>query len=270
MTKEVYTVFPYRGKELNRQFRLKDGKLKYLVVGTGRCGTVFMAKLLSSVGISCTHEGIFSVDGIDAALARMSGDLPIEVSHIGKLASEHDENMGVSWFKNEESEIIADSSYMAVPFLNHECLKDTTIIHIIRHPMAVINSFVEGLRYFRDECLEEKFLKEYHEFIYQCLPILKEKLDPISRAALYYIEWNQMIEQMARGRQYYLHRIERPVDKLLTFLGVPKQTCYNNVESNHKQGLVFRHHQFDSIPILPIRDKLVAVYSRYYASHNKM
>jgi hypothetical protein len=34
-------------------------KLDYLVAGTGRCGTVYMARLLTSLGINCLHEGVF-------------------------------------------------------------------------------------------------------------------------------------------------------------------------------------------------------------------
>ena len=38
-------------------------KLKYLVTGTGRSGTVYMARLLTSLGIPCSHEMIFDYRG---------------------------------------------------------------------------------------------------------------------------------------------------------------------------------------------------------------
>ena len=36
-------------------------KLDFLVTGTGRCGTVYMAELLTSLGIPCGHESLFQM-----------------------------------------------------------------------------------------------------------------------------------------------------------------------------------------------------------------
>src|SRR6516165_7960197 len=44
-------------------------KLQYLVVGTGRSGTVYLARLLTSIKIPCGHERVFNGEDIDAALA---------------------------------------------------------------------------------------------------------------------------------------------------------------------------------------------------------
>lgn len=256
--------FNYTGEELASQFKLKDGKLQYLVVGTGRCGTVYMAKFLSSINIPCTHEGVFYKDGIDGAIARIKGESPIEISDIAKMSSYNEENLGKTWFKEKVTEIVADSSYMAAPFVNHDILKNTTIIHVVRKPMAVINSFVEGLGYFRDESFNEPYLKPYHEFIYKYIPTLKQPLDAVSRAALYWLKWNDMIVRFSTGKRYYLHQIENKVDNLMAFLNVPMQPYYNNQKSNHKDGLICRYHNFKDIPVLSIRKKVEAMYNQYY------
>jgi hypothetical protein len=48
--------------------------MRYLVVGTGRCGTVYMAKLLSSVGVPCGHE---------ATVTPQKADPGEGISHLG-------------------------------------------------------------------------------------------------------------------------------------------------------------------------------------------
>jgi len=261
----------YHGKELNKKFSLKDGKLQYLVVGTGRCGTVFLAKFLSSVGISCSHEGIFSFDGLDSALDRMSGKKPISMSHIAKLASNWEEDNGVSWFKDKtSSEIVAESSYMAAPFLSHPSLAETKIIHVVREPMQVVNSFLEGFRYFRDEAINEKYLGDYHKFIYKHTPEVGDSMDCISRAALYYVEWNEMIERLSKSHNYYRHRIEDSLNKLLDFIGSDCKKYYNNQRSNHKEGCPKRYQKTSEISIMPIRERLEAMYSRYYLKRGRL
>lgn len=257
--------FDYYGTELTRTFRLKDGQLKYLVVGTGRCGTVFMARLLSSIGIPCTHEGIFYRDGLVPALARMKGELPIEISDIAKMASQDDEGNGVKWFQDEDGVIEAESSYMAAPFLDHPSLENTAIIHVVREPMAVINSFVEGFQYFRPESFNEEYVRNYHRFIYGHLPVLKEKMDTVSRAALYYVEWNEMIERLAKGRRYYLHLLNRPLDRLFKFVGVQPTNFYNNV-TNHREDLAQVYTRYEDIPDIPARARARLLWAKYMVS----
>ena len=39
-------------------------ELKIISTGTGRCGTAYMSKLLTSVGIPCGHESLFTNKGL--------------------------------------------------------------------------------------------------------------------------------------------------------------------------------------------------------------
>ncbi len=255
-------MLEYTGEELKKP--LKISKLKYIVVGTGRCGTVYVAKLLSSVGFPCTHEAIFKHDGMENALNRLYGKEPLDVSLISKLASAEDEEKGVCWFNGQDM-IVAESSYMAVPFLDHECFKDVAVIHVIRKPMKVINSFVSGFDYFKDDCLSRREYKEYHEFIYNYIPRLADpKLIPVDRAALYYVKWNEMIEQKSKGLKYFLYRVEQSPTKLLRWLNVESNKYYENTQSNHKIGLGDRYHNINQIKRADIRDEVSKMYNKYY------
>lgn len=259
----------YHGKELKKP--LQVDKLKYIVVGTGRCGTVYMAKLLTSIGLPCGHETIFLHDGFEHALARLENQEKLEISLIAKLASVSDEEQGIPWFNSESPlPLVADASYMAAPFLDRPELKDVKIIHVIREPMKVINSFVEGLQYFRDKIEDEEHIP-YHKFIYQHVPELEMPMDPVSRAALYYIRWNEMIETKCQKNNYYRHRIESNTEKLLSFLDIQKPShFYKNRQSNHKITLQDKWTNIEQIQIPKIRDMLHRIKNRYYYKINLM
>jgi hypothetical protein len=255
--KELYI---YTGKELLKD--LKVNKLKYIITGCGRSGTVYMAKLFSSIGIPCGHESIFDCKGIETAKNRVEGVEPTSISHIGKLASECEEKEGICWFGDKEIKLVADSSYMAAPFLDDPYFRDAVIIHVFRHPMKVISSFINGLKYFKDECIEDD-LKEYHQFIYKYIPGMKDVKDSISRAALYWVEWNRMIKQKSENRIYFRYKVEDNPNKLLDFLSVKSKKYYHNTKSNHVETKkVYRN--FKEIPDLDIRAKTIKLYNSIY------
>ncbi len=182
-------------------------KLQYIVTGTGRSGTVYLANLLTKCGLPCGHESIFTPWGLDEALARLDGRAAIQVSAIS-VASCGD------WF-GDASKIVADSSYMAAPFLDHPVLRDTRIIHVVRHPMDVINSFVMGLNYFQEWLPADV----WHQFIYTHVPELRLDYHPLDRATLYYIRWNRMIEARAAGKPYFFCQVETVTQTLFDYLG---------------------------------------------------
>lgn len=88
----------------------------FVFISTGRAGSGFLAKYMSSSGVPCSHEGFFQPDGIHKRL----------------------------FFRG-------DSSWLAVPFLERGDLRiKKGIIHHVRHPMKVINSML-GIGFFRGE-----------------------------------------------------------------------------------------------------------------------
>lgn len=242
---------------------LSFDSLKYLVVGTGRCGTVYMAKLLSSIGFPCGHEAIFTYEGIGEAERRLRGETPVRISLISHLATAGEG----PWLPKGNSALVADSSYMAAPFLGHPLLENTTIIHLVRDPLKVINSFVVGLRYFRDSCLHEKYYDVYHRFIYRHVPDLTLPLAPEARAALYYLRWNEMIEKLARRHRYFFCRVEKDVPKLFRFLGVSPEKWYENKKSNHLPAdQIYRSpDDIRSPPEFPdLAEQISRICQRYY------
>ena len=77
---------------------------EFIIAGTGRCGTVYIAWLLSQLGIPTKHEYFYGPQGFHKRVG----------------------------YKGE-------SSWLAVPFLDDF---DGKVIHQIRHPVKTINSFV--------------------------------------------------------------------------------------------------------------------------------
>jgi len=84
---------------------LGDHKLDYIISGTPRSGTGFMAKLFTSAGIPIGHEMFFGMPG--------HGYYPQNAR--------------------------GDSSWMAVPFIHNF---DSTVIHIVRNPLKTLASLL--------------------------------------------------------------------------------------------------------------------------------
>lgn len=184
--------------------------LKFLVVGTGKCGTVYMANLLSAWDIPCGHESIFTNQGLEEAKERLKDPNKIKFSEC-TIALPKWVNL---------TEIIADSSYMSAPFLDNEILKDTKIIHLIRNPIKVINSFIAG-DYF-DKVWPE-ITVPFQNFIKQYIPDLYENdLDKINRCALFYLRWSELIEKQIQNKEFIVHKIENDDLDLKDFLEIEK------------------------------------------------
>jgi hypothetical protein len=179
--------------------------LEYLVVGTGRSGTLYAAKLLTALGKPCGHERIFT--GGEPTVTLPTIEQGGENSACGK-------HFGLEF----DGPPVAESSYMAVPFMEHECLKNSTIIHVVRDPLNVIRSFLNNLLFFRED--RASFRHAPEQFLYEHLPHLDFLPDPVSRACFYYLRWNQMIEESIGDRKYLLYPIENGPDTLLKFMGL--------------------------------------------------
>ncbi len=94
-------------------------------------------------------------------MPRLEGRSAIQVSAISR------QSCG-DWFGGSK-DLVADSSYMAAPFLDHAILHEAHVLHVVRHPMDVINSFVVGLNYFQQWLPSDP----WHWFIYTHVPELR-------------------------------------------------------------------------------------------------
>lgn len=183
--------------------------LKVVVTGTGRCGTNFMANLLTSLGIPCGHEAVFGPEGWDWASEVIRGERPAVNSGISRDGTILSEGM----------ELEGDSSYAAAPFLGRF---DAFVIHLVRNPLNVVASMTgSGFRNFAEpfpvhyEDMPDHLAHE--RFLYQHIPELAEDMPQLDRACLFYLRWNEMIE--SSGRVGLFHRVEDPVDPITRRFG---------------------------------------------------
>lgn len=216
-------------------------KLRYLITGTGRCGTVFMARFLSSVGIPCGHESVFDYKGLEEAKLRLNGNIELKQSNVSESSF-----INGKWEQEDKwvdlNSIIAESSYMAAPFLDDDCFHDAKIIHVVRNPIKVVNSFCNYIDYFQNEEPDN----EYEKFIYNQFPELKKKMASYDRCSLFYILWNDLID----GKSDFFHRIEDDKKELLNFFD---KNCgyFNNtiINSFKKPSNRFSFSKLESVEI---------------------
>lgn len=97
---------------------------EFVITGTGRCGTVFLANLIDKLGIPCRHEYFYEPEG-------------------------YSKRIGVR----------GDVSWMAVPFL-----KDYKgpVVHLVRHPVKVINALVSAKAFDKDR-LDNRYVAFMNE-----------------------------------------------------------------------------------------------------------
>jgi hypothetical protein len=79
--------------------------LRFVVVGTGRCGTTYVSQLLQRSGIPIDHEVVFTQTG-----------------------------------PQDPGNLEGDASWMAVPFLGDF---PGSVLHLVREPLAVIDSLLD-------------------------------------------------------------------------------------------------------------------------------
>ena len=199
--------------------------MKFIITGTGRCGTVFLAKYLTSAGIPCSHEGIFTPEGINEAREIIrKGE--VDTSYV----STHEKGGRLPKWLNDRP--VADSSYLAAPFLSE--FKDAKTIHVVRNPMKVISSFHYYAKTFRNDVPLVQL--PYQKFIYEQLPELPKIKNELTRCVYYVVNWNKLITN--QNPNFFL-KIEDPKEELLDFIGANKKSdLFDNTKSNSWNDIV--------------------------------
>jgi hypothetical protein len=174
-------------------------KLWFTIVGTGRCGTVYFAKLLTAIGLPCGHERMFGPEGLEHALKFNTNNSDV---------SQH------SGLVNKGNYFVAESSYMAVPYLEHSILNDTTVIHAIRNPIKVILSFHNKLQYWHSA-----HLNRWETFIQNFVDVGNGS--PLDKCCKYVVDWNKNIE-LCQKKRYLRIKLEDGTEPLLNFLKYKK------------------------------------------------
>jgi hypothetical protein len=177
-----------------------------LVTGTGRCGTGYVAQLLTSAGICCSHEGIFTVDNWETVKAKLELRLA---------------NPGWNWK--------AESSWLVAPLLPNLTHYPLTIVHIVRHPKHVMDSYLRMMIY------THPHHEPYYHWMANHLPELNTYHDPVAKAACWYLRVNQMIEPYTKGM---FHKVEDPPKHLLDLIGIPYDSMklYSDTSYNSRPG----------------------------------
>ena len=206
-------------------------KIKIIITGTGRCGTLYISKLLSFCNIFCGHETIFDHSSWNQILQKIYGNEELNLSKIAK------KNYG-DYLK--DNIIVGDSSYMAMPYLDMNIFNDCFFIHIIRNPIDVINSFCHNMNYFYDDPYSslDEFNKKYINFIYKHVPDIKKYKNPYEKAAYFYLYWNDQIERKLKNKNKIKIKIEevgikKDLENFLNF-DMPKEFLMldNNIIKN--------------------------------------
>jgi len=208
-----------------------------IVTGTGRCGTTYLAKLLTSMSYPCGHESIFNYEDENAIKNRLlKSDYTLSICSQSTLNIRYDPNKK-DWIKLDE--IIADSSYMAAPYLNWKELEKIKIIHVYRNPLDVIRSFLNDIKYFSQKTPNNSNIFNelgYENKIYNILPELSEIDNSLERACYYYIEWNKMIKNNCTNKEVLTIKIEdkEKDKKIIDFLGIScvENKFFNNTKEN--------------------------------------
>jgi hypothetical protein len=175
-------------------------QLKFLVSGTGRSGTVFMARYLTSLGLPCGHEAIFTPEGLAGAKSRLVGNKMIQSSHV---ATRDGHNI-------DPAKIVADSSYLSAPFLDSELVSSAKVIHVVRNPLKVISSTMIDANFFTDQSQ-----KPYLNLVENYIPPLRTTKTKIEKAMVYYTLWNRLVIEKSKNKEYMRIRVERDVGKKL-------------------------------------------------------
>jgi hypothetical protein len=188
----------------------------FVVTGTARSGTTYMAALLGGLGLDLGHEDLFgprtrSFDGWH-----------------GKLG---------------------DSSWLAAPFLGD--LGDALVFHQVRHPLKVARSLL-GMKFLADRSgayllvddaycrakwkIRERLMaaghvpfsdhgprpnKVYRDYVTTYAPQLWEPASEVERVLLYWHDWTRMVISNAKPDHYHRsHRETLSAEGIAELLGL--------------------------------------------------
>jgi hypothetical protein len=224
-------------------------KLEFLVTGTGRSGTVYMARLLSSIGIMCGHESVFKHDGLQSAWKRLAGEMPVQTS-------EHTNSNDSVRFDPVQQR--ADSSYLAAPFASSILTLGAKVIHVVRDPLKVISSTYYDANFFTAGT-QRPFL----EFVESWAPEVKKCSDNREKAMAYWLYWNRLAQRGSEQRESIRVKVESEVDeRLFKFLEVTPEDWYRNPKANcwHNRSADFR---LDDLPNGQVKTDFVDLASEY-------
>jgi len=215
-----------------------------------------MARLLTLAGIPCGHESIFDWKGVRWAEKRIAGEVPLELSNISTIRLENGTWSSVSEWLSDVESIQAESSYMAAPFLSVPFLRNTSVIHVVRHPIRVVHSFCNNLEYFT----HAHGTNSYEQNIYRHFPELQQEMPRYDRAALYYVRWNKMIQD---SKPDLFMRLEDDRSSLFEFIGKDEVRSEDARPNAWNKPIKYRFSSVTQVESDEIRQQFVEVGEEY-------
>lgn len=195
-----------------------EGVVKYIVTGTGRCGTNFLAKLLTSAGVPCGRETIFNMT------LRKPGRLE------------------------------ADSSWMALPYLekNPEIWNKCRIVHLVRNPWDVMRGWLFDFESVFSVWRTGQPYRPTNHFLVTHTPGLKEIESPLDRVLFFYINWNERIQALSRYKFDYdvvLVNAESSASSILWKVGIDPtdKELFSNRQENTRRKCVLTREDVDNL-----------------------
>lgn len=166
---------PTRARSVARALEHRVGRDPRLVlISTGRAGSRFLSAALSDAGLACGHELFFSAEGYRRRLR-----------------------------------FAADSSWLAVPYLEAGQVAIPHVIHHVRHPLDVISSF-RGMGFWNDGYGGPWRAHADRHFA--------RTGDPLRDAMRFWVQWNERCEALASYR-FRLEDKDTELPKILEELG---------------------------------------------------
>lgn len=219
--------------------------LDFIVTGTGRCGTVSVAKHLSSIGLMCGHETVFHADSLQLAKWRWNHRrLQPSVVSTHELENQTWKET-CRWF--DPNKMIGDCSLMAAPFLSDPELATTRKVLLVRNLKKVVLSFIEKLNYFSHNDVGHSSHTENNKVIQRFLTSHLRKIDDYDdqfhRTVEYVVGWIEMILNQI-DQELFVQRIEDPFLPLNRLLGndsIDKRPQrYNQLGTYKPNGKLFQ------------------------------
>ena len=168
------------------QASLKPSPIDFVVTGTPRSGTTYVAKVLQKLGLECRHERRFT-----------PWDVVIESYRLNS----------VPW---------GDSSWLAAPFL-HLLPPTTRVLHIVRDPLKTLNSIIgTGQIDWPDDY--RTFIAKYcwNDENYWPTDVGRD-------AQVFWERWNLMIERSGRvTKRFKIEELPSIVPEVVSALGIPQ------------------------------------------------
>ncbi len=168
--KDLYEKLLWKARKPLHYNRSRAENLKFIICGTARSGTGYLAKLIDTLGYPCGHEEIFGFP-----------------------------------YTLKDRNLVGESSWLALPAFS-EIPNNIILLHPVRHPIKTIQSNIrKGL--FMTKVQGKKILNVYGRFAMRNME-LKDFEDNLNIYMRYWTQWNLMIEEAGKYRPYFRYRLE--------------------------------------------------------------